>query len=106
MFLPLSFFITIGIEYAVLTWFRHGQWMFMVPVILGIHLMSHPAGGWLILNQGWNFWLVEGLIVVFEAILYWLLLRPGPRKALLYSCVANVTSIGVGYLVVILTQSI
>lgn len=43
-------------------------------------------------------WLIEALVVLAEALVYSLLLRPGWRLALLWSALANGTSFGLGQL--------
>jgi uncharacterized membrane protein len=99
MLLVANFLITIVIEYVMLGLFRRKQLSVLGLIVFGVHFITHPVGAWLLFVQDWNYFLVEGLIVVVEALLYFVMLSISIRRAVLYSLVANVASIAVGVLI-------
>lgn len=104
-----SFVAGIRIPDAICTSPRHSKWARLsAPVAV---LLSGIAASCLTHPLAWHaasvlaadeyrrgLWLIEALVVLAEALVYSLLLRPGWRNALLWSALANGASFALGQL--------
>ncbi len=96
MLLTLSFFITVISEYTVLVVLERKNLVRLFVLILALELITHTTGAWLLYAQGWNYYLIEIGVTLFEALAYFLFLRVTSLRALVYSITANTTSIALG----------
>jgi hypothetical protein len=96
IYLLITFFVELPIHGAFL---RPRPWWQLALVCLLLNGFTHPLANFAILSLGWNYWLVEGLVVVVEAALLAWGWQIG-RKALLLALIANASSVAVGWLLV------
>lgn len=98
---PIFLVATVGIEALVtFVWIRLGRfdhqlrWLF---ALLGTNLIAHPIA-WLSYSYGVNYWVVEGAVVVFEALLLAALIPASVWKTAPLSLVMNICSAAFGWL--------
>ena len=97
--LPFQFVITVITEYVVIALFERKAFINLFFIVLGIHFITHPLGGWFIFGQKYNYYLIEIIITITEAILYATILNLDLKRSSLYSIIANFSSIVVGIMV-------
>ena len=98
MFFLSGFVITIISEYVVVLLLQRKNAIKLAFLILGINLITHPAG-FLLLNNGFNYYFVETLIICIEAFLYYVVLTRNINKSIKLSIIANLASILLGLLI-------
>jgi hypothetical protein len=97
---PLYLLLTVLVELPIhLLWLRPRPWLHITLVCLLLNGLTHPLANAAILSLGWNYWLVEALVVLVEgAVLHagWQL----GWKAWVLALLANAASVAVGWWVV------
>lgn len=99
MFIASYFIVTVISEYAVVAFFERRRFLSLACILLGIHLVTHTTGVWLFRSGTLSYAFTEALIASTEAILYALLLKISPLRAIVMSLAANAFSIAVGVLI-------
>lgn len=96
LYLLLTFLVELPFHMGFL---RTRPWWQIALVCLLLNGLTHPIANFLILQQGWHYWLVEALVVLVEAAILLAGWRIG-WKALWLSLLANAASVGAGWLLV------
>lgn len=96
--------LTIAVEYPVhRVWLRQHRWWTVLIACVLLNGFTHPLANYAILELRWNYFLVEALVTLSEALILALGWRIPLGSALLLSLLANALSVGVGWLFALLT---
>jgi hypothetical protein len=93
LYLLLTFLIEAPVHLLALR--RHARLHVLLACLL-MNGFTHPLASFASLELGWNYWLIEGLVMLVEGILIQLTWKPGTPQAMGLSLLANALSAGTG----------